>query len=182
MANSNHTGKGHHRLTAGAPSLIEFKGRKFLIINNPTQSTIPNFIAVRNPSLLPPLSLSLTHTSSLPPYLTLPSSFCLSDTHLLFWSVDKTATAIIQLDNQLLAWYQLPACIIESMTLDCRISIENVYNTQIRRNCISSVDERHSISCLPVRSCVAIFKTKWLSLFSVYLWVTDVEILSVCYC
>lgn len=30
----------------GAPSLIEYKQQKFLIINNPTSATLPNFINV----------------------------------------------------------------------------------------------------------------------------------------
>ena len=67
MAASNHvSGKSHRSFTAGeslvvwlfryfdpspfftvgAPSLIEYKQQKFLIINNPTSATLPNFINV----------------------------------------------------------------------------------------------------------------------------------------
>ena len=72
MATGNHvTGKSHRSITAGesighmtfvnltplpllgAPSLIEYKQQKFLIINNPTPATLPNFIHVSNGKLLP---------------------------------------------------------------------------------------------------------------------------------
>ena len=40
------TASNSHRNLPGAPSLVEHKKMRFLIINKPTQSTMPQFIKV----------------------------------------------------------------------------------------------------------------------------------------
>ena len=69
---SNHRPRA---ISAGAPALIEHKNEKFVIIHNPTASTVPNFIAVSVSSVdfLTHITPFLSHSLPLISFLTWPS-------------------------------------------------------------------------------------------------------------